>query len=221
MTIRKVPKGRLIILEGIDGAGKSSVQRALIRRWRSRGLRVVARREPADPVLARQAVAAGPRDPALAALYFTLDRILARPAVDRLLQDGTTVLQDRSFYSTLVYQGSRLPARQGRELNDLQRIIAPPPDAVVLLELGATAALARVVRGRRHRSPIERLALLRAAAKEYRSLARRERWIVVDASLPLPGVVEEVDRRLRPSMRAAPRASQRSPSRPSQRGRRN
>jgi dTMP kinase len=207
VTASRIRRGRLIVLEGIDGAGKTSVQRSLLRRWKTEGVRVVGRREPTDPVLGRQAVAAGPDDPALAALYFTLDRILARPEVDRLRREGTSVLQDRSFYSTLVYQGSRLPSRQGRELERLQRQIAPRPDWVVLLDVDAPEGLDRVDRSRRGRSPIERLALLRAASREYRRFARRERWIVLDASAALDEVVDELDRRFRPRLTRAGRAS--------------
>jgi dTMP kinase len=206
MNSRPGRRGKLIVLEGIDGAGKTSVQRSLLRRWRSDGIRIVGRREPTDPVLARQAVAAGPKDPALAALYFTLDRIFARPEVERLLRTGTSVLQDRSFYSTLVYQGSRLPRRQGRELERLQRTVAARPDRVVLLDVTAPEGLERVDRGRRGRSPIERLALLRAAAREYRRFARRERWILLDAARPVGEVVDDLDRRLRPMLAKAARS---------------
>jgi dTMP kinase len=201
-------RGRLLVLEGIDGAGKTSVQRALLRRWKMAGLNVVARREPSDPVLGRQAVAAGADHPALAAMFFTLDRLLARPALERALEAGTSVLQDRSFYSTLVYQGARLSPRPRRELAQLQEQVAVAPDRVALLDLSAPEGLRRVDRGRPRRSPIERLAPLRAAATEYRRFARREHWIVVDASVPVAEVVEQLDRRLRPLL-----AGKRTPAR--------
>jgi dTMP kinase len=198
VTPSKRRRGRLLVLEGIDGAGKTSVQRALLRRWKKAGHRVVARREPSDPVLGRQAVAAGADHPALAAMFFTLDRLLARPALERELEAGTSVLQDRSFYSTLVYQGARLPPRPRRELTKLQKEVAVAPDCVALLDLSAPKGLRRVDRGRTRRSPIERLAPLRAAAAEYRRFARRGHWIVIDASAPITEVIEHLDRRLRP-----------------------
>ena len=213
MTRSTVRRGRLIVLEGIDGAGKSSVQRALLRRWRRAGLDVVGRREPSDPVLGRQAVAAGPDHPALAAMFFTLDRILARSALERTLDQGTAVLQDRSFYSTLVYQGQRLARAPRQELARLQREIAVPPDRVALLDLSAPEGLRRVDRGRKVRSPIERLAPLRAAAAEYRRIARRERWIVVHASAPLADVIDQLDRRLRPLLPRTRPTTRRRPAR--------
>ncbi|MCI4318652.1 MAG: hypothetical protein L3K23_00765 [Thermoplasmata archaeon] len=200
MTPPKPSRGRLLVLEGIDGAGKTSVQRALLRRWKRAGFKVAGRREPSDPVLGRQAVAAGPDHPALAAMFFTLDRLLARPALERDLAAGIDVLQDRSFYSTLVYQGERLSARPRRELAKLQHQVAVAPDRVALLELSAPEGLRRVDRGRGERSPIERLGALQAAAKAYRRFARQGRWIVVDAAAPLAEVVDQLDRHLRPRL---------------------
>ena len=50
------PRGALIVLEGIDGAGKSSVAARLATLWRARGIRVLRRREPNSPSLTAAAV---------------------------------------------------------------------------------------------------------------------------------------------------------------------
>jgi dTMP kinase len=212
-VVRK--RGRLIVLEGLDGAGKSTVQRALLRRWKAAGWRVAGRREPANPELGARAIAAAPVAPSVAALYFTLDRLLARPAVERLLAQGRLVLQDRSFYSTLAYQGSLLPAEHRRELEKLQRYVAIVPDLVALLDVPPSEGLRRVVSRGGPRSPIERLRFLKRVAKEYRRLAKRDHWLVVNARSPLPEVVRTIDQvvaRVRRNRKSKPGKSRRGPS---------
>ncbi len=189
-------RGRLVAIEGIDGAGKTTVVRALVRELRRRGRSVRARREPADRELGALAQRAGAADPWTGAVYFTIDRFRARPALERDLVRHDLVVTDRSMYSTLAYQGSALPRGSRRRLRALQRRATVVPDRVVLLELAPAEATRR--RGRRGaaRAPLEREAVQRRVAAEYRRLARAGRWIVVDAARPVPRIVAEVADRL-------------------------
>jgi dTMP kinase len=197
-------RGRLIAVEGIDGAGKSTLIRALAPALRARGTSVRCRREPADPALGALAQRAGATDPWTGALYFTLDRFRARSSLRRDLSRHAIVLTDRSLYSTLAYQGSALPPVARRRLAELQRGATIVPDQVVLLDLPPAEAKRR--RGRRStaRAPLEREAVQRRVAAEYRRLARRGRWIVVDASRPVRDLARELADRLARSHRAAP-----------------
>ncbi|HZY70133.1 MAG TPA: dTMP kinase [Thermoplasmata archaeon] len=202
-------RGTLIAVEGIDGSGKSTVVRALQRRWRAAGWRVAVVREPNDTFVRRTAVATGDRNPSMAAMLFTLDRLRSRPELETRLEENDVVLQDRSFFSTLAYQGSALPPLVRRELERLQRQIAVAPDWVVLLDLSPTEALHRVDSARRGRTALERGATLARVARAYRTLARGPRWLTVDASPATTAVAAEVERRLRPKLHE-PRRAKRS-----------
>ncbi len=103
--------GVLVAIEGIDGVGKSTLQRALAARLRREGFVVGLWHEPTDARLGHRAQLAGTSDPWTAAMFFTLDRALARPRLERLITRSDVVLADRSFYSTLAYQGSALPSQ--------------------------------------------------------------------------------------------------------------
>ena len=192
------PRGLLVALEGIDGSGKSSLARRLAALWRRRGWRVALAREPADPGLASAALRQARGDPWSAAMLFTLDRALSAERLSRALATHDAVVQDRSFYSTLAYQGVDLPPRARSRLASLQRRFAVLPDRVVWLELAPEAALARVAARGRTPAPTERLRVLARVDREYRRLARGARWDRFGADRPLDELVTAVDRALAP-----------------------
>jgi dTMP kinase len=176
--------GWLVALEGIDGAGKSTLARALVRAATRHGVRAVARREPADAALGRMAQEAGRRDAWTGAMYFTLDRFLARPALERDLATHRLVVTDRSFHSTLAYQGSALGPTAVRRIEELSRRVTHPPDRVILLEIEPAEALRRLGERGGGRGPLERRRTLERVARRYRALASRGRWQVLDARRP-------------------------------------
>jgi len=184
-------RGRLV-LEGIDGSGKSTLADALLARWTAHGWRASRWHEPTDRRIGTQGTQADATDPRRAAMLFTLDRTLARPSLEAALGKGD-VLADRSFYSTLAYQGSRLPRPDQRALETLERAATIPPDLVILLRLSPEVALQRVGSRGRKRSPLERLATLRRVAASYRSFARKERWVVLDARLSRPELADRAE----------------------------
>ncbi len=190
-------RGLLVAIEGIDGAGKSTLVTALARRLRAHGLSVAVRHEPADRRLGRLAQAASVSDPWTGAVYFTLDRWLARSELEGALHRYRVVLTDRSYFSTLAYQGSALPPAARRRLAALQRVATVPPDRVIWIDLPPAEAVRRL-RGRgTARAPLERRRTLERVAAEYRRLARGPGWVRVDGSRPRSEIVAEASRAVR------------------------
>jgi dTMP kinase len=188
----------LVAIEGIDGTGKTTLQRALARRWRALGLRVLEMREPSRGPYGRRARRAAGRDPWTAAMAFTEDRRRQRGRIERALRQGIVVLLDRSFYSTLAYQGSALPLRRRRDLERLQRAATIVPDRVVLLRLPLNLSKKRMHRRGGTHEPTERLDVLRRASRSYRELAKRPGWIGLTARGTPDQLVARLDRRLTP-----------------------
>ena len=192
------PRGPLVAIEGIDGTGKTTLQHALAKRWRALGMRVLELQEPSRGPSGRRARQASGDDPWSAAMAFTDDRRHQRSRLERALRHGFVVLLDRSFYSTLAYQGSALPPRQRRALERLQRKATIVPARVVLLTLPLRLSEARMSRRGGPRAPTERLEVLRRASRAYRQFAKRGQWIVLDAREPPEELVARLDRRLTP-----------------------
>ena len=106
-------RGRFIVLEGLDGAGKTTHMELLKRRLYEDGRSVYATAEPtisATGGLIRDALAGlHTRSAAELAALFLCDRIQhnvnPKNGIIGFLQSGTDVICDRYYYSSLAYQG--------------------------------------------------------------------------------------------------------------------
>ena len=105
-------RGTYIVIEGIDGTGKTELAARLVPPLLARGHSVSSFREPTDKFLRREFARLVKNDSLAAALCLTVDRAMRRPEIDRALDEGDVVIQDRSFYSTLAYHTPGCRARR-------------------------------------------------------------------------------------------------------------
>jgi dTMP kinase len=154
-------RGKLISIEGIDGAGKTTLAAALAAALSERGIDVRLLREPGG-VRAAEQIRELVKDPdhvigarAETLLYAAARAQLIEEAIEPLLSSGTWVLLDRFIDSSLAYQGGgrRLGVDQVREINAFATG-GLMPDRTLLLYLDP--ALART-RSRRRTDPADRL----------------------------------------------------------------
>jgi dTMP kinase len=184
-----------VVLEGIDGCGKSSVSKLLVERL---GKRAVLTREPTDSWLGR-AARRGDKErlsPYTDALLFMADRAQHTLEIKDLLRKRRTVVSDRYYHSTVAYQAAYLEdVFEGDAfewLLDANLRLSLHPDLTILLVIPPELGLVRI-KGRAELSRFERIGFLRKVHKNYLKLARRDRSIVkVDASRELEPVVDEV-----------------------------
>jgi len=120
-----VDRGRLITIEGLDGAGKTTLAHGLADALRARGVAVELLREPGG-VAAAERIRTLVKDPDLhvapraeALLYAAARAQLVEEALEPALQAGTWVLLDRFVDSSLAYQGGgrALGVEQVRAIN--------------------------------------------------------------------------------------------------------
>jgi dTMP kinase len=194
-----VSQGHFITLEGGEGAGKSTLARALSQRLRETGASVVTTREPGGSPKAeaiREAILAGriKKYGAFAeALMFSAARI---DHIDRLIRPALAqenwVICDRFIDSTRVYQGvlGDIPPDLLRELEQAT-IDGLMPELTLILDLDPEVGLARAARRRNPGESVDRfegetLAFHRKLREAYLAIARSEpqRCAVLDAGLP-------------------------------------
>jgi dTMP kinase len=198
---------RFITLEGIEGAGKSTVAKFVCDWLSRRSIRAAATREPGGTPLAervRQIVLERGSEP-VSALSETLLMFAARAlhlenVIRPALARGDWVVCDRFTDATRAYQGSgRGVDRQLIESLATAVHAGVSPDCTLLLDVPVSVGLARA-RTRYTANPdrfeAETSAFFERVRAGYLELARREprRIHLIDAAAPLAAVEEGVAR---------------------------
>ena len=152
-------RGRLIVFEGAEGAGKTTQIRILAERLATAGIAAVAVREPGGTPVgdAIREILLHPEQEITAAseaLLFMASRAeLVAREIRPSLRAGFVVLLDRFFLSTYAYQivGRGLPEAEVRAANALATA-GLVPDLTLLLDISAAHGLERAdARGARDR----------------------------------------------------------------------
>ena len=192
--------GRLICLEGGEGAGKSTAM-AFLRDWlEQRGRRVLTTREPGGTELAERVrdllldPETGEIDPVTELLLmFAARRENVVEVIEPALADGVDVVCDRFTDASFAYQGGgrelgAAPVERLAELvhSDLE------PELVLVFDVPVEIGLSRIRRrkGGPDRFEGTRTAFLERVRQTYLERARScpERYAIIDASRPLAEV---------------------------------
>jgi len=116
--------GRLVAIEGVDGAGKRTQTELLGRALEARGVSCVTFSFPRYESFFGKMIAGFLNgefggleavDPRLAALLYAGDRLEAKPELEAALAAGKTILADRYIASNLAHQGARVVPEQRSE----------------------------------------------------------------------------------------------------------
>lgn len=182
-------------MEGIDGCGKSSVAKLLVKRI---GSRAVFTREPTDSWIGK-AVRKGDRrelSPYTDALLFMADRAQHTLEISKILGKGKLVVSDRYYHSTIAYQAACLKGVFDGDpfkwLLEANLKISLQPDLTIILDVPPELGLERI-KGRNKLSRFERAAFLKQVRANYLKLARLDRSIVkIDARGDLESVTDRV-----------------------------
>jgi dTMP kinase len=195
-------RGKFIVLEGIDGSGKSTQLEMLARAFEHRSMvfsrisfpnyegffgKLVAR------FLNGEFGSLGAVDPHFSALLYAGDRLESKASLAGALATGKTVLADRYIGSNLAHQGARVaPAERNEFLEWLMQLeyeiyALPPEDLVIYLRVPAEQAQRLIAKkGTRDYTRLQRdlleadLVHLEAASEVYDDLARRRDWVKIE-----------------------------------------
>jgi dTMP kinase len=189
---------RYIALEGGDGSGKTTLSAALAAKLRALGDEVVEVREPGGTPLGetvRELVLDSDRVDRWAEVFlFAAQRAqLARDVVAPALERGAWVISDRTYYSSIAYQGRArgMGEDRVREINEIG-LDGIEPGRVFVIEVEPGKALGR--QGRPDRIGSESVAFQEDVAAAYRDLAvaEPERVVLLDGSGSTEDLVDRV-----------------------------
>lgn len=195
-------RGKLIVLEGIDGSGKHTQLEMLARAMRERGVAHTAIDFPRYDGFFGRMVAQylngefgtlAQVDAHFSALLFAGDRLENKKQLENFIADGRLVLADRYIASNLAHQGARAAARKSGEfVRWLERLEyevygLPREDLVIYLRLPAARAQKLVSRKNRRSYTRRRRDLqeanlkhLQGATRIFERLAHQGNWATVE-----------------------------------------
>lgn len=140
-------KGKLIVIEGIDGSGKSTCAKNLAEKLNSINIKTIYTFEPTHShygAKLRDGMLSEDLDAEAELLLFVKDRkehieYMIKPA----LEEGYFIILDRYFYSSIAYQGAK-----GIDINriiNMHKGFIIKPDIVFIFHLPIDIALNRII----------------------------------------------------------------------------
>lgn len=187
--------GLFIVIEGIDGTGKSTQAKRLAQWFSDHGRDVVLDREPTDRPWGkklRESAATGRLSADEELQCFINDR---KQHVEELISPslaaGKVVILDRYYFSNMAYQGAR-----GFDPDEIRRTneeFAPVPDLLLILDLDVDHAITRIGARGDSTNEFEQRDNLERCRNIFLSLANETFTRVIDSS----GSLDEVEARIR------------------------
>jgi dTMP kinase len=183
--------GVFIVVEGIDGAGKTLHSKKLCISLHRKGYDVRYTAEPSKNYLGRivreEFLHRTKILPEMETLLFAADRFQhVQEEILPSLQQSRIVVSDRYYFASIAYQGA-----QGVSTDWIRSVnnFAPRPDLVMYLDVPADIAIARI---RRDKSLMERLDLEEKVRALYLELVKSGELILVDGNRSIETVSEEM-----------------------------
>src|SRR5258708_1057899 len=199
-------RGKSIYIEGIGGAGKSTQVEFLLEYMSSLGHEVVLTREPGGNPAAEKirGLIFNLKDKGIInadhqmALFFAARYLWVTEVVKPNLDKGTHVISDRSYFSTVAYQGYA----EGGDLDTILKIAdvvmeGCKPDAVILLDISPEeAAMRRSKRSESDPFDSEGFSYVTRLINGYRDMAQNNLgnvpWTVINGEQSVEKVSDEI-----------------------------
>lgn len=200
-------KGKFIVVEGIEGAGKSSAISVVKKVLDEHHIQYISTREPGGTPLAeslRDIVKSADhsekvtQETELLLMYASRSQLLANRILPAL-EKGEWVVGDRHDLSSRAYQGG------GRQFdNDVMEMIAQvtlkgfKPDLTLYLDISPEQGLSRAkARGALDRIELEKIEFFHRVRNKYIEIAQSDKSIItIDASEPMNIVHQHIQQHL-------------------------
>jgi len=185
-------RGTFICIEGIDGSGKTTQARRLVRHLRRKGFDLVYTTEPSSGkvggLIRRYVLDRKKRVPiTLEALLFAADRIdHLETEIKPALKSKKVVVCDRYVYSTLAYQGAA-----GLDIKWIELInrFALAPNLALFLDVPPEVVVKRL---KRKRSVMETPQNQQKVREVYIRMVKDGHMVLVDGNKPVDDVADDI-----------------------------
>lgn len=149
--MRNMNKGKFIVIEGLDGTGKTTHSKIICDKLSALGRKVKVQSEPTCHEfgkMCREALSGKRKcEKSQLALLFTLDRIdhnkNKEDGIEKLIDEGVDVISDRYYYSTFAYQGIDVGVDWLEKIN-LECSDIRKPDLCIFLDLKPEISMNRI-----------------------------------------------------------------------------
>jgi dTMP kinase len=191
-----VERGFLIVIEGIDGAGKSTQAETLMNRLRERGFDAVYFREPSGSrwgrEIKRKALSPDSITPEEELELFQKDRKEnveknLKPALER----NKIVVLDRYYFSTIAYQGAK--GIDEERIKRMNEELAVEPDLVFILDIDPREGLDRIKNRKKKDRLFERADYLARVRQIFRGF-KGKKFIHIDARMPKEAISARIEK---------------------------
>lgn len=184
-------KGYFIVLEGLDGSGKTTVAQAIVNMLKDKDIDSIYTYEPYESIFTEILKKAGESMGAIIeTLLMAADRYHhINEVIEPKLKEGKVVVSDRYYYSSIAYQGAR-----GADIAWIRAVnkFALNPDVAIYLDIDPGKGLARKVNTATRVKYLQKdLNTLKKVRSIYLDLVRNGELLMVDATKPLDEVIRE------------------------------
>lgn len=193
-------RGKIIVIEGTDKAGKTSQSRMLAETLKVSGKVCVILDFPdyTTPIgMEIKAFLEGKRDylPEVKHLLFSANRWEKKKEIESMLENGTIIVMNRYWQSNLVYG-----VANGMDINWLLRLDKglPKEDIVLVILVNPNISAKRAEMQDAFESDPQ---LAAKAYKNYLKFAKQYRWKVIDGSKSKEQVHQEVTKIIRKELK--------------------
>jgi dTMP kinase len=195
-----VTRGKIIVIEGTDKAGKSSQSRMLAEALKVSGKICVILDFPdyTTPIgMEIKAFLEGKRDylPEVKHLLFSANRWEKKKEIESMLENGTIIVMNRYWQSNLVYG-----VANGMDINWLLRLDKglPKEDIMLVILVNPSISAKRAEMQDAFESDIQ---LAASAYKNYLKFAKQYRWKIIDGSKSKEQVHQEIMKIIRKELK--------------------
>ena len=203
-------KGKFIVIEGIDGCGKTTQINELSKWLPKSGLmkknsKLITTREPGGSLLGKKLrnlildnnTTDKPTSLAELLLYSADRAEHVSKIISPALKEGNWVISDRFSDSTLAYQG------YGRNINleiikNIESIVCQgeSPDLTIFLEISPEESISRRKNQIPDRIESEGIKFLKQVNEGFKLIAKEKRWKVISASQDIHSIASQIKEEL-------------------------